>query len=745
MEIISIVIAILLWLAAMQVSANDIRRLAGKINHRWVVSNTVAFICMVLAAAAIVYDCVTSGILTVILEIVIALILSVIWTWVLSKINTQSFVLVVILLWLPLAFAVGVGICGFSGAVVCGLYYRNCPFGNLFGKKFLLFKNNTATAAKPASEEGVPVEKAIMDELQDFSYAGCQHAENEMPVFDVTAEGIIPDSREDSLEKLQNLIDRVGESGGGCIYFPNGRYYINKNKTHPGFIQINYSNITLKGETDSDGRPVAELINCNHTADGTRNPWLSPFMITTGENLQQSNMFWGIQFKNRKDVITRSGSMSDPGSDGTILTPDFATEVIASAEKGDVILKVKDASALRGVKYIMFALYNNPDGDLIRDILDMDELRPEWKTALRAGEEMAPSYQALLEIDSIDESSNTVILTQPLRRNIDLKNTPELFAVEMLEDVCIKDLLISSTWNGLFKHHGFRMYYSAAQAQEMDYGWNGINMKRVAHGRIENVIFKNQANPLYLMDSRNVTVENLLFTGYDGHQGIKVYEHACDNLLRHIEFRNHYADMMGGEGNAYGNVFSDVRYTNPYLKPVDFDFHGFSEGPMSPPSYNLFECVHGFSYIKAGGALYNQPACARNNVFWNLDMDGEQRGDDLFINSCYVPEKKFKRVVGSLLKASVSSLHKKDFSPASFMQTYKAKYDENGRNKLNPEKHHMLFPESRVIGIRSSCEVRNCKESTVRVYYENERVMPVSLYKHQLDIRIGNVSREKIK
>ena len=731
MRIISIVIAILLWLAAMQISANDVRRLAGKINHRWMASNAVAVICMVLVAAAIVYDCVTSGVLTVILEIVIGLIFSVIWTWVLSKINTQSFILVVILLWLPLAVLVGVGACGFSSAVVYGLYYRNCPFGSLFGKKFLLFKNNRATAAKPVFEKGIPVEKAIIDEFQDFSYAGCQHAEKEMPVFDVTAEGITPNSGEDVLGKLQGLISRVGESGGGCIYFPKGKYYINKNRKASGFIQINYSNITLKGETDSDGRPAAELINCNHTADGTRNPWLSPFMITTGESLQQSNIFWGIQFKKKKDIITRSGSMSDPGSDGTILTPDFATEVTSSAVKGDIRLQVRDASALQGVRYIMLALYNNPDGDLIRDILDMNELRPEWRTALRAGDEMAPSYQALLEIDSIDESSNTVILTQPLRRNIDLKNTPELFAVEMLEDVYIKDLVIGSTWNGLFRHHGFRLYYSAAQAQEMDYGWNGINMKRVAHGRIENVIFKNQTNPLYLMDSRNVTVENVLFTGYDGHQGIKAYEHACDNLLRHIEFRNHYADMMGGEGNAYGNVFSDVRYTNPYLKPVDFDFHGFSEGPMSPPSYNLFECITGFSHIKAGGAIYNQPACARNNVFWNLEMEGERKGDNLFVNLCYVPQGRLRKVMGSLFKAALSSLRGKSLSPKSFTRVYKEKYDEYSENKMNLDEHHKLFPESRVIGIKSSSKVRECGESTVRVYYEGEKVEPVSLYEYQ--------------
>ena len=45
------------------------------------------------------------------------------------------------------------------------------------------------------------------------------------------------------------------------------------------------------------------------------------------------------------------------------------------------------------------------------------------------------------------------------------------------------------------------------------------------------------------------------------------------------------------------NVFSRVKYVNPVFKPVDYDFHGFSEGPMSPPSHNLFELVSGFALM----------------------------------------------------------------------------------------------------------------------------------------------------
>ena len=236
-------------------------------------------------------------------------------------------------------------------------------------------------------------------------------------------------------------------------------------------------------------------------------------------------------------------------------------------------------------KFIMLGLYNTTeDGNLLKDILGLDLFREEWQTARRAGPERAPSYQWLIEIKRVIDE-HTVELVQPLWRDCDMLYEPALFNVPMLENIGLRHLKLNSTWNGLFRHHGHRRYYTVAQTQEMDYGWNAINMKRVANGFVKNVEFHNFTNPLYVMDSRNIAATNLRFDGYDGHQGIKVYEHACDNLFQDIEFRSHYADMMGGEGNAYGNVFSRVQYVNPVFKPVDYDFHGFSEGPMSPPSH----------------------------------------------------------------------------------------------------------------------------------------------------------------
>lgn len=730
---IFIVSSIVMWLIAMQVSLWDVQRLLGKACNNWLKSNTIATICLVGIVGVLIFDCNNRGILITVIAIIIALFLSMGWLWIMSKINTKRFLWATALIFVPIVITANLmsrwGIVVLSSFAVFGFYYRNCPFGNLFGKRFLLLNSYEGTSEDSFVKEGeIDVDQEFINSLQDFSYAGCQHERKKLSVYDVSKEGIQPDGREDVLPALQQLIDRVGASGGGCIFFPKGRYLLNKNAKSPQCLQINYSNITLEGEIDSNGRPLAELVNCSSTARGERNPWLSPFMITTGEKLQESNMFWGIQFKKKKNVFTRSGSLSDPGSDGKILTPPFATTVVASAKKGEDKLAVKDASKLRNKKYVMLAMFNRQDGDLIRDILDVKDLRPEWKTALRAGPEMAPSYQALLEIEIIDEKNNTVTFTQPLRRDILIENTPELYTVEMLEDVNVRNLVISSKWNGLFRHHGFVVYYTAKQAQEMDYGWNGLNMKRVAHGKVENIIFKNHTNPLYLMDSRNITVENILFCGYDGHQGIKIYEHSCDNLLRHIEFTNHYADMMGGEGNAYGNVFSYIRYTNPYLKPVDYDFHGFSEGPMSPPSYTLFENVQGFSHIKAGGALYNQPAWARENLWWNIEVSGV-RNEDYMVLDSYRPMAKWKKPISALIQVLETVIRTKNFSPSKMREAYANHINEI--NELRNDKN-AFSPLCTVVGLKTM--MRRIKDDGVKVkiYNKSQTVNPVSLYEYQV-------------
>lgn len=712
--------AVILYLLGFQFRFADLSLIGGRINYRPQFQQFITFASLFVAILLIIKDFsqYKPNISFILLMTILSLILSFIIEFILSKINSRSF-LFNIFVRLVAIIAVSLVICSSRQGVVLpcfvmGLFTTNNPFSIVHGKPLRLASYFRRKLIRTNCEKQIEVNTSA---LPIFKYAG-RNLNFDCPqlLFNVVNYEIIPNKRIDYTQKVNELIEKVGNNGGGRIFFPAGKYYFNKTQSQCDFIQINHSNVTIEGELDSEGRLLTEFICCGNLVKGHKNPWLSPFLITTGERLQSSNWFWGLQFRKKKNIITKSSSSSDPGSDGTILSPEFTTSIIADAFKGENTLRVMDSTKIG--KYILVGLYNNDlEGSLIKDILGQD-LKPEWKTALRAGEEQAPSFQWLVEVASIIDQ-HTIKLSQPLWRDCLVKYVPAIFNVEMLENICIRNLRINSTWNGLFLHHGFRPYYSIKQAQEMDYGWNAINMKRVAHGLISNVEISNFTNPLYIMDSKNATVEHVKISGFDGHQGIKLYEHACDNLLKDITFLCHYADMMGGEGNAYGNVFTDIHYLNPEFKPCEYDFHGFSEGPMSPPAYNLFDNVTGFRYIKMAGADYNQPACAQWNIWWNCTSEGERRGDSMFHSIHYFDGISINKRVGIAFRSLLK------INPKKISSEYKRRVNNIKRNCVDKESHSKLFKNAWIFGLLTTFMEQN--NDSVHMINTNQRCKPESL------------------
>ena len=719
---------VLAWLIGYQIYNNDFLLLLGRYNYRIRIPQMISGLSLIGFFLVCFYDVKGS-----LVFVALGLITAFFTEYALSRMTIKSASNVIIYRLVVVIFvALGLQYYSFYTMLplfIMGWYVRNCKYGVPYRNvlvlaKYLKYRDNHYT-----NHETVEVE--IPKEMPDFSHAGNHQKNNTaLPTYYVTEYGIFPNTKEDQIDKLQSLIDEVGSKGGGIIHFSRGKYYFNK-VGKKQFLQINHSNIVLEGELDSENDLATELINCGSTVQGSRNPWLSPFFITTGEQVQKSNIFWGLQFRKRKKMVMRSGSMTDPGSDGTILTPDFATKIIKTSRKGEDLLHVEDASKVDN--YILLGMYNtDKEASLLKDILGQDTIRPEWQAASRAGEEEAPSFQWLVEVKEVIDD-HTIRLVQPLWRDCDMCFEPAVFNVPMLENITIRNLKLSSTWNGMFRHHGHKRYYSVAQAQEMDYGWNGINMKRVAHGKIENVVFKNFTNPLYVMDSRNVSCEHLVFKGHDGHQGIKIYEHACDNLFRDIVFYNHYADMMGGEGNAYGNVFSEVKYLNPCFKPVDYDFHGFSEGPMSPPSYNLFENIYGFAYIGSCGSLHMAPSCGRTNVWWNCYCEGEKRGSYLF-HQKYSPNPPVSKKV--LLKAIINAFKKacstKSLSYKEMRNCFDAEKEKSIANKrMTYSEIARFYTDFYLYGLNTTTRMELLDRKYIHVVASNKTCSINSLYDYQ--------------
>ena len=622
MLILYSIFAILATFIGAQIQLSEFSLLTGRINYRAQWPQAVTLVATVLAFIIIACDIVEIRFNTyVIVEVMLGLIICVFSEWLLSRLSPTA--LWVSLVWrvvLCIAMAVAIGLqtgetYPLLPFLAMGLYMRNSPFGIVHSKSFFIACGMVREANHRCMETAANGIDSIKEPTQEA-----------FPRINVAECGILPDTGLDVLHDVQALIDKIGKQGGGTLFFPRGRYLFNMGGKKE-FLQINHSHITIEGECDDRGQLLTEFINCGTTVCGERNPWISPFFITTGEALQPSNQFWGLDFLNPKGIHLESGSLSDPGGDGKILTPPFATKVTANATAGSTQLQVEDSSKVN--KYILLGMYNTPDGKLIKELLGMDELRPEWITARRAGEEKAPSLQWLVEVKQVIDA-HTIELVRPLLYNCPLEYEPAIFNADMLEDIHIRHLRIGSRWNGLFHHHGMPLYYTVGQAQEMDYGWNAINMKRTAHSTVEDVEIRNFTNPIYIQDSREVTVQHVDVSGYDGHQALKVYCHTCDCTFHDIILRSHFADMMGGEGNAYANTFSHIQYLNPTFHPVDYDFHGFSEGPFSPPAFNVFERVERFRYIKGAGAVFMQPACAAGNIWRQCVGEGERKGTLLF-------------------------------------------------------------------------------------------------------------------
>lgn len=704
-------------LLGMQIQLSELRLLLGRYNYRMQAPQMITFFATLFVTLGATYFCYialdaysnlpeeyTSNAMIglTILYSLLPVVVIIVGEWLLTHLNPATAasawvfrILICVLLQIsPIASPLP-----FITYVLCGLYLRNNSFGIPFGKDLCIACH--MTRHRDTEFEDMNYTKAEDNtSIPDTSYAGSRRTtdETQQKIYNVAEAGIAPNMHSDCSHAVQALIDHVGKAGGGIIFFPRGRYFLNT--TGEDFLQINHSNIIIEGEVDADGKPLATLVNCCRTSRGHKNPWISPFFITTGETLQPSNEFWGLQFRKRRDTVLRSNSLSDPGSDGSILSPDITTRITASAEIGSTLLKVEEARTVG--KYILIGLYNtSAEATLIHDILDINELRPEWTVARRAGEEEAPSYQWLVEVKRIIDDT-TIELVRPLLREISTEYDPVICNVDMLEGIVIRNLCIDSRWSGQFRHHGFPLYYNIPRTQEMDYGWNAINLKRCAHSEVTNVVIRNFSNPLYVLDSRSVTISRVDIGGYDGHQALKAYMHTCDCLFEDITFRAHFADMMGGEGPAYANVFRRISYLNPVFNPVDYDFHGFASEPMSPPSHNMFTQILGFRYFKAAGSASHLPSLARHNTWWNIKTEGERYGDELFFAMTYREKKGLIRWIYAVGFAVAMVQKTKRLSPTAFFGSIREKLKSiDAMGYPRSEHRHLFFVDSHIHGIRT--------------------------------------------
>ena len=451
----------------------------------------------------------------------------------------------------------------------------------------------------------------VASNLPDYSYAGYEYGEtsisnkNDLHSFNVLDFGATPNDSIDDTDAINKTIETAGKNHGGIVMFPRGTFLVNSLPSKTNIVRINHSNIILRGSgSENDGTIIFSGSSTNQNENDS--PWLSPFVFHSGLNLHDTHSFFHV------DSIPPTSSISKSVSKNETIIPVISTEKI---RKGD---------------YIMISLQNTDQkGNLIHELMQPLVFEKFQKSYVDAGKQKARSFQWLVEVDSILDSK-TIKIAQPTRRKIDQKFNPIITIIPMLKNIGVEHFYFKSAWDGNYKHHGNR---------EMDYGWGAINLHRVANGWIKDIHIDNYTQSTQLVNSKNVTIEDILITGKSGHYGPKMY-HSSDNLVQDIDVKSKMTHGPSLEGCSFGNVFRNIKFKHPST----IDLHGIGNPGFCPPMYNLFENISNIEKIAGGGAPQNLPHSGEYNTFWDIEIEGWRDGEfnELFYSWIWREPKRFK-------------------------------------------------------------------------------------------------------
>lgn len=414
--------------------------------------------------------------------------------------------------------------------------------------------------------------------LQDFSYAGYHYGEEEIPSPPVTLNiadfGVLPDTGEDVTDKIQEVINRLEEMGGGVLFIPAGTYELNCDKERQNYLKISRSNVIIRGEGD------ATVIRKNNRLMSDAQPWFSPGIIHAGENLWDNNSY--------------------------ISTDDlpYISEVAVSAKAGQDTIKLNSAKGLEAGDCVLLCMRNTDDaGTLSKKVIAPLEIEDAWENKKNAGVNRMIDYAWLAEVKSVN-ADGRITFMQPLRADIDVEFAPFVCKFPMLSEVGVENIRFESAWDddGYYHH----------KTLEHDYGWNAVIFNQVKHGFVRNLTINNYTQGVQIRNGRNVTVSNITMNGFPGHYGVKSYTYACDNMFEDIKINCHRTHVAGVEGYTQGNVYRNFRITSD---ASDMDLHG-----AGAPAYNLFEKIDGTEKICGGAGPQNLPHSGHYNTFWNIGI-----------------------------------------------------------------------------------------------------------------------------
>lgn len=443
-----------------------------------------------------------------------------------------------------------------------------------------------SAAAQIPTEEPSPDYPAVLREwlnrpagarLIDFSYAGYRCGEGrpsirdfDLPRFDVTDFGAIPDDGLDDIEAMQRALDAAAAAGGGIVRVPPGRYDFDVDASR-GFLRIRHSNIILLGSGEGpDGTTIFDHAP-SPTPDPAK-PWLAglfPSFVAVGAG----------------DLADETSPLTNPANRRTRVFP---------AARGDLSLQVAHPEQLEVGQTYLLTQQEAPDSSLVRALTaPLSKVGSRHLDTSGAG---ALKMQLMVRIVSME--GDRIRLDAPLLMSLEERWQPTLWAIPgLLRNVAVVGFRITNDWSEEFHHH---------LNGEHDNGYTCISFHYVENCWAQALISYNSSVLVSLSYAKNCSVFDGQIRGIPGHNGFTVGGASTRNLIYNCRAGNSM-HSFSIQSYASGNVF----YNNNAEEPSAIDLH--SGLGMS----NLFDNIFGPAYQHGGNADGLPPVLGRGQVFWH--------------------------------------------------------------------------------------------------------------------------------
>ena len=398
--------------------------------------------------------------------------------------------------------------------------------------------------------------------LADFSYAGFRAGEEPIPdvqakVYDVTHYGAVPDDDRSDRAAIIEAIAAAEKNGAGVIFFPKGRYLVNRESDpHNQPIFIKSGGIVLRGEGSAPGGTEIFMERQMDPVNPTQ-LWTSPYLF---------------HFRGK-------------GRTGPLVN------VTADARRETHAVEVADASGFSAGQWVVLSLENNSP-DVVAAAVAPYRPDPAWTSLVEKGVKVAELHC----IAAVEGKRLT--FREPIHPSVKASEGWQVQRLSALQEVGVEDIAFTGNWQEEFVHHKNAIH---------DGGWSILALTHCVDGWVRRCRFTNTSRVISVARSAAITVEDLLLQGKRGH-GAVTLEGASHCLVQRVKDEASHWHSSGVTGPCSGNVFLHGSY------PADTCY----ESHAAQPRWTLFDNITGgWMYGRWGGAQFNQPNHLHGLIFWN--------------------------------------------------------------------------------------------------------------------------------